>query len=102
LYAFQVCGSGAEVAKACVFHAGVVSLSYTTQSEPPELTLSTWEGSLATGQVDILQKNLPLPAGLKGGLLVECMAIQGVPRIRSPVAQFFGALQVNFFSFQID
>ena len=101
MQSFAVSGPGTEVAHACVFHSGTVSLAYASDTSPPELTLSTWEGHLTGSQVDIAQKTLPMPLADRPQLF-EAIAMLGVPLVQSDAGSQLGTMQACLDSDLID
>lgn len=92
LHSFDLHERSMEVVHARIFHSGVVSVSYPEADAPPHVVLTTWDGCVRTGKVQLMRNSLPV-AGRPGQLL-ECLALQHGPPVRSEVGHYSGQLQV--------
>lgn len=83
---FQVAELGCEVTHACVYHSGVVAVSYAEPTAPPHVLSTSWAKSL-------LDTSPEPPVAMNGGAalgdeadaqvpMFTCMALQAGPPVR--------------------
>lgn len=83
-----------EVVHARVFHSGIVSVSYPTPDAAPHVVLTTWDGAIHTGKIQLMRQSLQ--AAARPGTLLECVGVHAGPPLHSDVCQYASHLQVGF------
>lgn len=94
MHSFQLHERRMEVVHARIYHSGIVSVSYPQADAAPQVVLTTWDGSIHTGKIQLMQHSLPVAA--KPGQLLETLALHAGPPVHSDAAQYSGQLQARF------